>query len=380
MESGEQKKPRSELKPYFHRVSFIESIGVKIFFMLLCFSLVVVIIVIGYFSGFFESEKNQLLQEVLKFLNIELVPVLPVIIILSALMAFFLSRYVTKPIRDAMQALTSVSEGQTHVDIASTRQDELGNLILILNATLRKLREAQQHAEDVSDMKSNFVTVAAHQLRTPSTGVKWALDILAQDQNMSTDSRNLIDQSKVAVNQIVTIVNDLLNSAKEDNPIDGYSFKPINIIELINASIAGETLRAREKNVQIAFHNTTYEQEIMLNLDKSKIGMALTNLFDNAVRYNRPNGFVEITLTKDTDTVDISIKDNGIGIPPNEQGRIFSQFYRAANAVSAEPNGSGIGLFMTKNAVEQHQGKIWFETEEGVGTVFHIVLPLPAKA
>ena len=111
-------------------------------------------------------------------------------------------------------------------------------------------------------------------------------------------------------------------------------------------------------------------------LDVEKMKLAIQNLLDNAIRYTQPGGRVTASLKYVKKEIEFSIKDTGIGIPKDQQERVFTKFFRGANAIRLETEGSGLGLFITKNIIEAHGGKIWFESEENVGTTFHFTIPL----
>ena len=111
-------------------------------------------------------------------------------------------------------------------------------------------------------------------------------------------------------------------------------------------------------------------------VDKEKIKISIENLVENAINYTPKNGTVTLALSKDTNNnILISVKDTGIGIPKDQQERIFTKFFRSGNALRVQTEGSGMGLFVSKNIVESHKGKIWFESAEGQGTTFFILLP-----
>jgi len=110
--------------------------------------------------------------------------------------------------------------------------------------------------------------------------------------------------------------------------------------------------------------------------DKEKMKLALQNLIENAISYSFSGSDVTISVDCDNMNLTVAIKDKGMGIPENQQKRVFSKFFRADNAVKMETEGSGLGLFLTKNIIEKHGGKIWFESEEGKGSTFYFTLPI----
>ena len=114
----------------------------------------------------------------------------------------------------------------------------------------------------------------------------------------------------------------------------------------------------------------------VVNIDEEKMGIALSNISDNAVKYSFPGKIVELKVKTDKREMTISVTDEGIGIPQAEQFRIFSKFFRSSQALLHHTSGTGLGLYLAKNIVEQHGGKIWFDSVENKGTTFHVSLPL----
>jgi signal transduction histidine kinase len=111
-------------------------------------------------------------------------------------------------------------------------------------------------------------------------------------------------------------------------------------------------------------------------VDSEKISIVIKNLLENAIKYSRKGGKIEVSLNLGAKGITFAVKDSGIGIPKEQQNRIFEKFFRAENASGAEPNGSGLGLYISSNIVKKHGGDMWFESEEEKGTTFYFNLPL----
>ena len=132
------------------------------------------------------------------------------------------------------------------------------------------------------------------------------------------------------------------------------------------------------KNIKIQFEKPK-NKTLAIKLDAEKIKLTVSNLIDNAIKYTLPGGKIEVFIKSDKEKITFIAKDSGIGIPKDQQKRLFSKFFRGANALRIETDGSGLGLFIAKNIVEAHEGKIWFESEEDKGSTFYFELPLKAK-
>ncbi|MEK7635902.1 MAG: ATP-binding protein [Patescibacteria group bacterium] len=226
--------------------------------------------------------------------------------------------------------------------------------------------------------KSEFISVAAHQLRTPLSGLNWAMESLAKEA-ISEAQKEIIDTALKATAYLLKIVNDLLDVSKIEEGRFGYNFEEVNMADFIE-TVIGETKElSEESGIKINFQKP--ESDIKATIDPQKLGMVLFNLLDNAVRYNVKNGevFVDLDKLKDKPYIRISVKDTGIGIAEQEKEKLFTKFFRADNAIKAAPNGSGLGLYIVKNIIKRHGGEAWFESEINRGSTFYFTLPIDSK-
>lgn len=229
--------------------------------------------------------------------------------------------------------------------------------------------------------KTEFITVASHQLRTPLTGVNWALESLSK-QSLSEEQKELVNISLSTVANLSKIVNDLLDVSKIEEGRFGYKFEDIDIIDFIEKIISDIQNSTKQlNNIKIYFQKPEEERQIIISIDTQKLEMALFNLFDNAIRYNVANGqvIVKIEKIKNKPYVQISVKDTGIGIPANQINKIFTKFFRAENAMQFISEGSGLGLYIVKNIIKRHGGEIWVESEIDRGSTFYFTLPTSSK-
>ncbi len=151
------------------------------------------------------------------------------------------------------------------------------------------------------------------------------------------------------------------------------------MVDLVEETVKHFVLDATRKNIKIVFEKPmSVISEV--NIDKERVQLILQNLLDNAIAYTPPSGEVTISVKSDTMFLEVAIKDTGIGIPKNQQAKIFDRFFRADNAIKTRSEGSGLGLFISKHIVEKHGGKIWFESEDKKGTVFHFAIPFSLPA
>ncbi len=227
--------------------------------------------------------------------------------------------------------------------------------------------------------KTEFIAVASHQLRTPLTGLHWALESLSK-QNLEASARDLVDSSLSAANKLLKTVNDLLDVSKIEEGRFGYQFENVNIVSFIEEMIENTKDFAKQFGVKIYLQKPA-EPSIVVSIDSQKLSMVVSNLLDNAIRYNVPNGEVTISIerVKEQPYIKIGIKDTGIGIPSDEIEKLFTKFFRAENIERISSEGSGLGLYIAKNIIRRHGGEIWAESEINRGSVFYFTLPIDPK-
>ncbi len=252
--------------------------------------------------------------------------------------------------------------------------DPAGQLLGFVKIVHDRTREVQ-----LLRGKSEFISVAAHQLRTPLTGVQWALEALSQKPSAEKE-KELIDGALVATAKLLETVNDLLDVSKIEEGRFGYQFENVEIISFVEEVVGEAQGLAQRANIKFYFQKPN-EPSIPLSVDSQKLKMALFNVLDNAIRYNVSNGevIVSILRIKDQPYVKISIKDTGIGIPAGEISKLFTKFFRAENVTKFSQEGSGLGLYIARNIVKRHGGEIWVESEVNRGSTFYITLPTDPK-
>jgi PAS domain S-box-containing protein len=228
----------------------------------------------------------------------------------------------------------------------------------------------------IEDAKTQFVSLASHQLRTPIAGMKWSAELLLMDNpdNFSSRQRKYIDRLLVSVRRMATLVDDFLRVSRFELGTFVPEFGPFALKELFEDVLLEQAARVEQKNLRVkTFYDDTVHNVIS---DKNLVRMIVTNLFSNAVKYTRPEGTIHIGYKCKDDAISISVVDNGMGIPVEDQDRIFSKLFRARNAVRDIPDGTGLGLYIVKEAVDVLKGKITFTSLENRGTTFEVQLPV----
>jgi len=252
--------------------------------------------------------------------------------------------------------------------------DPSGNLLGFVKLVHNRTREVE-----LLRSKTEFISIASHQLRTPLTGIHWALESLAKE-NFNPEQKQLVDNALMTAVKLTKIVNDLLDVSKIEEGKFGYEFQNINIISFIEEIVEGTKDLAKQFKVKVYFEKPN-EESIIVMADPQKLSIVISNLIDNAIRYNVENGEVKIGIEriKDGPYIKISVKDTGIGIPEGEISKLFTKFFRAENVIKLATEGSGLGLYIVKNIVLRHGGKVWTESEINRGTTFYFTLPTDPK-
>lgn len=225
--------------------------------------------------------------------------------------------------------------------------------------------------------KSEFVTIASHQFRTPINEVKWALESIISDPSLNNNIKEILQKLLNSVKRLEILTENLLNISKIEEGKFGYNFKEIDYLTFIKETLSEFLPQIQKVGIQL-YLNPPSENLPKIYIDDQKIYMVLSNLIDNALKYNVPNGriIVKIKKSENNEFIETIVEDTGIGIPKNELKNLFNKFFRASTAKKVDTEGYGLGLYVAKNIIQAHGGKIWAESEEGRGTKIFFSLPI----
>ena len=253
------------------------------------------------------------------------------------------------------------------------------NLVLRaeIDRATKELRDVNDRLVQADKSKDEFISLASHEIRTPIAALEGYLSMLNL-QKVDIKARDEIaKRSYESVERLSTLVKDLLDVSRIDQKRIKLNKQPTRLERLIQRAMEGFELQTRDKKIYIKFQ----KPEKMLpeaNIDPERVGEVFNNLISNAIKYTYKGG-ITISLEEKDNMAQITVSDTGMGIPKNAIPHLFQKFYQAETAssvLSNERGGTGLGLYISKNIVEMHGGKIWVESTEGKGTAFYFTLPL----
>ena len=269
---------------------------------------------------------------------------------------------------DAVVAfINRVSDGAMDEDISETTYFETKRMSKALNKMLQTIKAVEQSRQE-------FVSNVSHELKTPITSIRVLADSLMgmgdvpQElyKEFMTDISDEIDRES-------KIIDDLLSLVRMDKVAPEKNIAQINVNGLIEMVLKRLRPIARKRNIELIFESM---REVTADIDEVKLTLAINNLVENAIKYNKEDGWVRVTLDADHKFFYLKVADSGIGIPEDLKDRVFERFYRVDKARSRETGGTGLGLAITKSVILMHHGAIRVESKAGDGTIFLVRIPL----
>jgi signal transduction histidine kinase len=245
-------------------------------------------------------------------------------------------------------------------------------LLVVGNSIIRTVEEVSKS----NKMKSEFVSIASHQLKTPISEMKWQIELLLSKfaDGLNEKQKELIGGIAHSGEKMGRLINDLLDVARIDQGQLALTKEEMNFCSMVEDAIDAQRSFAKEMGVDLVFACNLKKLSVIV--DKRRITVVLDNLISNAIKYIDGNGKVEVIIEESDGFAQFCIRDNGVGIPVKEQEDICQKFFRSNNSIKNKTDGTGLGLYIAKNIVEQSGGKLWFKSIENVGSEFYFSLPL----
>ncbi len=279
----------------------------------------------------------------------------------------------TGQIKDMANHTLLIRKDKTKVavaDSAAPLKDNKGKIIgcVVVFRDVTKERE-------IDKMKTEFVSLASHQLRTPLSAIKWFLEMVINGDagKINKEQKEYLQQAFESNERMVKLVNDLLNVSRLEMGRLAVAPVPTDLVKLCQDLIGELTPLLKAHNLKFKFIKPAKLQSI--NIDQKLIGQVIANFLSNAIKYTHGGGDVELKIETNNKNIKVSVKDSGIGIPQNQQAKIFEKFFRADNVATTDTEGTGLGLYVAKKVMEVSGGQIGFNSIENKGTTFWFILP-----
>lgn len=273
----------------------------------------------------------------------------------------------TRPLRKMERAVDDIQAGYTDYEIHIDKYTETKELSESFNRLLGRMKV-------LDDSRQEFVSNVSHELKTPLTSMK----VLADSINAMEDApvelyKEFMGDIGNEIERENKIITDLLSLVKMDKSAADLNISSVNINELLELILKRLRPIAEKQNIELVLETF---RPVTAEIDEVKLTLAITNLVENGIKYNKENGWVHVTLNADHQYFYVKVEDSGIGIPEESLEHIFERFYRVDKSHSREIGGTGLGLAITRNAVLMHRGAIKAYSTEGEGTIFTMRIPL----
>ncbi len=289
------------------------------------------------------------------------------IIVIVFLLAVFLAKVLTAPINCVTQAIGEVKAGYTDKPIEVNDYLETEHIVDAFNDLMGRMKV-------LDDSRQEFVANVSHELKTPIASMKVLADsLLAQNDVPAELYREFLEDIAAEIDRENKIITDLLALVKMDKTVSDMNISVVNINDLTELILKRLRPIARKQDVEVVFES---HRVVEAEVDEVKLTLVITNLVENAIKYNRKQGWVKVILDADHQFFTMEICDSGIGIPEDSLDHIYERFYRVDKSHSREIGGTGLGLAITRSAILMHRGSIRVSSVMGEGTTFSIKIPL----
>lgn len=244
-----------------------------------------------------------------------------------------------------------------------------------------ELSQSNEVLREIDEAKGQFVSVAAHQLRTPLAAIKWIFHMFLTGElgSLTREQRQFIERGYQSTQNMISLITDLLGVARIESGKLQYRFQPLDIVKIIDIVLEESAPQIQVKKLTVEFLKDNFKPSGEILGDTEKLKIAIQNFIENAIIYTPPGGRIEISLNNVAQAsfkgCRITIKDTGIGIPKDQIPLLFQKFFRGDNAMKEQIPGTGLGLYITSRIIQAHGGNITVESEEGKGSTFSFTLP-----
>lgn len=297
--------------------------------------------------------------------NLQIIEMVNAVIIVA--LALFWARRLVRPFKKMTKSLEEIQAEDEDEELMISDYTETEAISDAFNEMLGRMR-------GIDDSRQEFVSNVSHELKTPLTSMKVLADSLLGQEDVPVELyKEFMSDIAEEIERENKIINDLLSLVKMDKAAGGLNISVVNINELLEMIMKRLRPIAEKQNVELVLESF---RPVSAEIDEVKLSLALNNLVENAIKYNRKDGWVHVSLNADHKYFFVRVEDSGIGIPEEYLEHIYERFFRVDKSHSKEIGGTGLGLAITRNAVLMHRGAIKAHSKEGEGTVFTVRIPL----
>ena len=245
-----------------------------------------------------------------------------------------------------------------------------------IDASTAELRRSNEQLRGLDSAKDEFVSMASHQLRTPLTSVKGYISMVLEGDagKITKMQRQLLREAFTSSERMVHLINDFLNVSRVQTGKFMIERRSVDLAKIAKQEVKSLQATAEARDLRLALDVPS--RPVVISLDEGKIRQVIMNFIDNALYYSKPNTSIHVSLQVHPHDVRLTVTDTGIGVPAKQQAKLFTKFFRADNARTQRPDGTGVGLYLAKMVIDGHAGKIIFSSKEGQGSTFGFSLPL----
>ena len=313
------------------------------------------------------SISNDAIVNIMEAVNRRGVILQNLIVVVVVSLAMVLSVLLTRPFNRVTEAIREVKEGYSDESISVTDYAETVHIVDAFNQLLKRMREL-----DVS--RQEFVENVSHELKTPMAAIKVLADSLLAQQDTPVELyQEFLGDIASEIDRENRIITDLLALVKMDKKAQVLNIVSLSVNDLAELILKRLRPIARKKDVEVVFESM---RPVTAEVDEVKMTLIMTNLVENAIKYNKDHGWVKVELDADHQYFTFKVSDSGVGIPEKALAYIYDRFYRVDKSHSREIGGTGLGLAITKSAVLMHRGTITVTSTEGQGSCFLVRIPL----
>ena len=313
------------------------------------------------------SVSTDMISDSVEILDDRVIAVCLTIGMVAVILAFSAGFVMTRPFRRISDSIAAVTEGYEDDYLHEKAYTETMLISDAFNKMLGRMKV-------LNDSRNEFVSNVSHELKTPLTSMKVLADSLLIQEDVPAELyKEFMGDLSEVIERENKIINDLLSLVKMDKTANTLNIKSENMNTLIEKILKRLRPIAATRNIELVFESF---RPVTAEVDEMKLSLAITNLVENAIKYNKENGWVHVSLNADHKNCHIEVADSGIGIPQEAVEHVFERFYRVDKSHSREIGGTGLGLAIARSAVVMHRGAIRVYSQVGAGTTFTVRIPL----